>query len=435
MTRAPLAAALALAFAGALAAQKELEAKVEQLAAADAAARSQAYTALLRERNPEVVPLLGKRIDALPPDGQQYALYLLQQFPLDATRALYTRLLAAERPLLRAWSAAMLVRGGDRARLAGLVKAVGEAPAAERLQVLNAVWGVDDAALVDAVRGYLTADASGALVASALAHLRQQEKGRSAATNGAARGLATATAPDARAAALAWLVGGADGDAFAAELVRLLQGEPNRFWLVERLFERDHKYPPALTALFAQALETPRFPYDVAAAAALLRAQAPDQVAPSLHKLLAHANADVRTAAMQALAAMPGGLESKELQQLLRTGTLEQQVAAAAVLRRTDDLSGLPVVLDAVKQPGKHLAEAVRVLATFRSRAAVEPLLAALDDGNAAVRQNAWFGLQPLLRDLFPYRRFDFDRCGYNPNANERTKGLEPLRAWWAAVK
>ncbi len=428
MSRAPIGGALLAAWlAGALPAQKELEAKVEQLGAADASVRAQAYNQLMRDRNPELVPLLGKRIDALPPDGQQYA--------IDATRAIYTRLLTADRPLLRAASAAMLVRHGDRTRLAGLAKAVGEAPANDRMQVLNTLWGIEDASLADAVRGYLVPDANGYLVATALTHLRTAEKGRSAATTAAVRALLDAKTADARAAALAWLVGGSDGEAFAPELAKLLQEDANRYWLVERLFERDHKYPKALTPVFEQALVAPRSQYDVGQAAALLRTQAPDLVAAALRKLLTHANADVRTAAMQALAAMPGGLDGKELREQLHAGTLEQQVAAAAVLRRMDDASGLPVVLDAIKQPGKHLAEAVRVLGTFRSRQVVEPLLDALDHADAMVRQNAWASVQQVLRDLFPYRRFEFERTGYNPNGGDRQKGIEMLRAWWAAAK
>jgi hypothetical protein len=88
-----------------------------------------------------------------------------------------------------------------------------------------------------------------------------------------------------------------------------------------------------------------------------------------------------------------------------------------------------------VKQPGKHLAEAVRVLATYRSRDVIEPLLAALDDGNAQVRQNAWTGVQQVLRDLFPYRRFDFERTGYNAHAGDRAAAIQMLRAWLAAAK
>lgn len=418
-----------------LPAQRELEALVEQLASADAAARSRAYTTLQRDRPPQLVPLLGKRLEAMPPDGQRLALILLQQQPIDATRPVYTRLLGADRPLLRATGAAMLVRHGDRTRLPVLTKSVAEAPLDERLPVLQALHGIDDAAVLDAVRSYLAPGVSGALAVAALQHLRQQEKARSATTTAAARSLVTSSDVDVRAAALVWLAGGEGAEPFAKELAALLTDAWPRFWLVERLFERDHRYPAVLHEVFGKALAAPRSPYDVDTLTVLLKAQAPERLAPVLRQLLAHEQDRIRTAAMQALAALPGGLQPKELLQLLQTGNAEQQLAAAQVLRRMDDPAGLSAVLTLARTAGPHQAEAVRVLAGFRCRDAVEPLLAALDAPAVPVRQAAWNGLQPLLRDLFPYRRFAFETAGYDPNATDRTTGLQTLRAWWAAVR
>lgn len=437
MNGAPRFAAAVFAALGVapLAAQKDLEALVEQLGSSDATVRSRAYSTLQRDRRVDVVDLLGKRIDGMLPEGQQLALYLLQQHPIDATRPVYTRLLAAERPLLRASAAAMLVRSGDRARMPVLAKAVAAAPRDERQSVLNVLWSIDDPSIVEAVRGYVTAEASAPLLVSALAQLRQIEKGRSPATTAAVRALAASPTAEVRAAALAWLCGGDGGDGFATELAQLLREDGSRFWIVERLFERDRKYPAVLTDAFAAALASPRSQYDVTQAAALLKVQAPELVGPALRALLDHANDGVRTAAMQALATVPGGLEGKELQKLLQEGSPEQQLAAAAVLRRMDDSSGLPVVLQLLQSRGKHTAEAVRVLAGFRSRDVVEPLLAALDDAELPVRQAAWTGLQQVLRDLFPYRRFAFDRSGYDPNGGNRTAGIQQLRTWWVAVR
>lgn len=413
----------------------KLEALVEQLGAADANLRSEAYSTLQRDRNPEVVVLLGKRIDTLPPDGQQYALYLLQQHPIDATRALYARLLGAERALLRAHAAAALVRSGDRTKLPALVDAVATAPANDRQLVLNTLWSIEAAPLVDAVRGYVRPDGQANLVVSALQHLRQQEKTPSPATTAAVRALLPAADTGVRAAALVWLASGDGGDAHAAELAKLFAEEPNRFWLVERLLLRDRKYPAVLADAFTAALAAPRSQYDVTQLAALLKTQAPDRLAPTLRTLLDHANDDVRAAAIQTLATVPGGLQAKELPQLLQTGSPEQRLAIAAVLRRMDDVSGLPVVLELCKQPGKHRAEAIRVLGGFRSRDAVEPLLLALDDNNPQVRQHAWTAVQQLWRDLHPYRRFDFARAGYDPNAADRAAGIQLLRTWWTAAR
>ena len=414
---------------------KELVALVEQLGSADPTGRSQAFQTLQRDRNPAVVGLLDKRIDAFPKDGQQLALYVLQQHPIELTRPVYTHLLTAERPLLRASAAAMLVRNGDRTHLPLLVKAVAAAPREDRQQVLNALWAIHDPGLVDAVRGYLQPDATGPLVVSALAQLRQQEKGRSAATTAVVRELLASTNLDVRAAALLWLVYGPDGEAFATALAALLREHGNRFWMIEQLIARDQKHPAVLTDAFVAALEKPRAGHDVTQLTALVKNQAPERVVPALRQQLEHKNTDVRNAAMQALAAVPGGLDSKDLQRLLRTGNAEQQLVAAGVLRRMDDAAGLPIVLGLVQQPATRTAEAVRVLAGFRSREVVEPLLAALDDANLQVRQLAWNGLQQVLRDLFPYRRFAFDRAGYDPNHGDRAAGILAVRTWWAAIR
>jgi HEAT repeat protein len=97
-----------------------------------------------------------------------------------------------------------------------------------------------------------------------------------------------------------------------------------------------------------------------------------------------------------------------------------------------DDPSGLPVVIALLPRArGAKRAEAARVLGGFRSRQAVPPLLDLLDDPELAVRQAAWTGLQEIWRDLLPYRRFDFARCGYDPSASARAPGIAALRAFW----
>ncbi|MBM4060625.1 MAG: hypothetical protein FJ265_05955 [Planctomycetes bacterium] len=420
---------------GPLAAQADLAALVEQLGSAEPAARSRAYNALLRQQGPELVTLLGARIATFPVEGQQYAIYLLRQQPIDTTRDLYVRLLAAERNFLRAAAAAQLVRHGDTKHAPLLARAVAAAVPAERQFVLNTLWGLEDGDLAAAVRGYLQPDAPAPLVVSALTHLRQIERARTAATTAAVQPLAAAPAVGVRAAALAWLAGGDDGAAPAKALAELLREQPELFWSVDALFEADRKYPAVLIEAFAAALARPRSKYEVARLAARLRTQAPELAAGVLRDLLAGGAADLRGAALEALATLPGGLDQKELQRLLRADAPDLQVVAAATLRRLDDPSGLPVLLELAAKPGQHRAEAVEALGGFRSRAAVETLFSALDDGELLVRQRAWTALHGVLNGLFPYRRFDFPKCGYDPDGPSRQAGIAQLRAWWATVK
>lgn len=424
---------LLAALAAAAPAQQRAE-LVEQLASTDAGARSRAYTALQADRDPEVVALLGKRITELPEAGQRFALWLLQGRMIEETRAVWTKLLGAERVLLRAAAAAALLRAGDRARAGVLAKAVAAAPPEDRQEVLNAIWSIEDTAVADAVRGYLVATAPLPLVVSALDHLQQLEKGRPAPTEVAVRALLAADG-GARFAALAWLVHGADAATHAKELAAALATEPQRFWQIETLFDPGHRYPNELTDAFVQALGAARSQYDVTRLLPLVRAQAADRVVPTLRQLLTSGNAQLRAAAVQALASLPGGLDAKDLQAMLQGDDAEQQLAAATVLRRMDDPSGLAIVQSLAQKTGPHRAQAIEALAGFRSREVVDTLLHALDAPELPVRNAAWQGLQEVLRGLFPYRRFDFARAGYQPNGSDRASAIAGLRSWWTGLR
>ncbi|MBK8096126.1 MAG: hypothetical protein IPK26_03415 [Planctomycetes bacterium] len=407
---------------------------VEQLASTDAGIRSRAYSALQADRDPEVVALVGKRIAELPDPGLRFALWILQGRPIDDTRAVWTKLLGAERAWLRAAAAAALLRAGERVRSGVLAKAIAAAPIGDRQDVLNALWSIEDTAVADAVRGYLVADAPLPLVVSTLDHLQQLEKGRSAATEVAVRALLAADGKG-RIAALTWLLHGADAKVHAKELATALAAGPALFWQIETLLAPGRKYPEELTEAFVQALGSSRSPYDINRLLPIVRAQAPDRVVPTLRQLLTHTNAQLRAAAVQALAGLPGGLEAKDLQAMLRADDPEQQLAAATVLRRMDDPSGLPVVLALAQKSGTHRVPAVQALAGFRSREVVDTLLAALDAAELPVRTAAWSGLQQVWRGLFPYRRFEFERSGYQPNGADRAAAIAVLRSFWNGVR
>lgn len=119
---------------------------------------------------------------------------------------------------------------------------------------------------------------------------------------------------------------------------------------------------------------------------------------------------------------------------MLTSTDASQQLIAAKMLRRMDDTSGLPYVLDLLTKNVSRKTEATKVLAEFRSRQVGLPLINLLDDPEQPVREAAWNGLQNLMRDLFPYRQFDFAKAGYEPNSNARGQGIAMLRAWWEAA-
>lgn len=417
-----------------LAAQQDLGALVDQLGSADGGQRSKAYNELLRQRDVPIVPLLAKRIVTFPLEGQQLATYLLQQHSIESTRATYEKLTGADSTFLRAFGAAMLTRHGDRSKLPILQKALTTAAPAERPYVLNCVWAIVDPGITKALRSYLDAPTTAGLAVSVLQHLRQCEKPRSAETERAVLGLLADPDVALHAAALAWLAGG-PGDAHAKALTTVLRATPERLWPILSLFEADRKLDADLLVAIAAAMGKATAKHQVSQAASLLRAQNADLATTSLRALLTHANDDVKKGALEALATIPGGLDQPTLVRMLTDSAPEQQLVAAATLRRMDDVSGLPTVIALAAKKGNHLAETARVLGGFRCEDAVPPLLTLLDDENAHVRQTAWQNLQTQWRDLYPYRRFDFATSGYDPQSSSRSAGLATLRAWWDARK
>jgi HEAT repeat protein len=139
----------------------------------------------------------------------------------------------------------------------------------------------------------------------------------------------------------------------------------------------------------------------------------------------------VARAAFDALTAA-GALEAAGLRRLL-AGRPPLALRAAEALRRLDDASGLPRVLELAQERGTSRAEAVRVLGGFRVKEAVPPLLAALEDSELPVRASALTGLQGVLGSLFPYRRLNLQSTGYGTNAPEaqRREGAAKIAAWW----
>lgn len=430
-----VAAAVLLSCLGATAhaQQEELQTLVDRLGSDDARTRSSAYSELQRRRDPAMVPLIARRVGDYPIAAQQFAVYLLQGQPIDTTRAVYVKWLGAEQPFLRVAGAALLVRSGDRSRLTVLAAAVKATPANARSQAVGAVWGITDEALFAALRSYLTTDAPSALAMQVLSLLQQQERNHRSATMAVVETLAAATDRDLRCVALAYLVASGSTQ-HVAPLADLLGDAPQLFWNASSLLDDAVNLPKEITEAAAAALSKPRSRFDVTRIATLLRKHAPQTAAAALRQLLTDQRQDVAAAALEALASMPDGLLDKDLTAMLHGADVDARIVAATTLRRRDDLSGLPVLLELVKAEGPTRLTATRALAGFRSRTTVPALLDLLDDANEAVRAAAWQGLQGNLRDLFPQRRFDFDTCGYSPNQTDRSGAIATLRAWWRGV-
>lgn len=434
----PTAALVCWLGLGALPAQQDLNALVERLADKDGNQRSSAYQELQRRRDPAVLPLLSKRLPTMPLGGQQLAFYLLQQHPIDLTRPHYTGLLTAPGEFAKAAAAAALLRQpdqrGNRDLLAKLAAAIRAATVEEIGMVLNTLHGLQQAELADPLRSHLHARLPAHSLVQLLQRLQDIEQGRSAATAAALQPLRTAATTGHKVAALAWLLGTADTTA-AAELAALLRADPALFWQANSLLDRDQKLPAELAEAIALSLAKPRHKFEISQTASLLHRSAPDLTLRTLRQLLDHGSEMERAGALAALATLPGGLDGPRLQQLLASEVDEVRITAADLLRRRDDYAGLPQALAVAQKPGPMRAEAARVLGGFRRVQVIAPLLDLLDAEEVQVRRNAWQSLQQVWRDLFPYRRFDFANCGYEPDAANRTEAIQRLRSWWAALR
>jgi HEAT repeat protein len=181
------------------------------------------------------------------------------------------------------------------------------------------------------------------------------------------------------------------------------------------------------------ALAKPRSKHDLGRIARMVGRDAPDKARTALREHLAGTDADLRAAAVAELATLPGGLDDKDLLQLLADPLAASRLVAAESLRRRDDHAGLPAVIELARQPSGDRLAAVRALGAFRDRRAAPPLLDLLADGNGAVRAAALQGLQQLWPALFPYRRFDFDALGFQLEQQADPAAVATLRAWWAA--
>lgn len=408
---------------------------VEQLAGTDASARSSAYQKLQRARSPDAVPLLAKRLPTMPLMGQSLGMYLLQGHPIDLSRPVYQRLLQEKSAFLQGASAAALYRSGDRGAATMLAAAIRAADDEARALLLGRLWGIDDARVREAVRSVIQVGASPRALEDAMYHLLTVGPGPDAAAVRAAEVVLadSGTPPSGRSACAAFLLA-AGVDKHAPALAAALATDAAALTRLRRFLDRAPRIGVEVEDALVAKLLAAKNAFEVTWPAQTLEKHAADKAVAALRDLLRAKDVAVRKAALETLAAIPRGLQALELRAMLAHEDPETVLVAADAMRRMDDATGLARVLELVAKPGAHRAEAVKVLGQFRVRAAVPPLLDALEDEGLPVRREAFQGLQRLLPALFPYRRFDLATVGYAPDGAEaqRVAGLATLRAWWA---
>jgi HEAT repeat protein len=426
-------------FVATVAAQADPTPLLDRLAGDDPGARFDAFRQLQNDRSGKLVPLLVARLPAMPFDGQRFAMNLLDAQPAEALREPMAKLCRSAAMFVRARAAAWLANhvgpAGDpkiRARaVADFADGLRGCAPVETGDLVHRLHALREEPCFAAARSHLRPGAPPHVVANVLSTLRRCEPQPAAATRAAAAVLVDAEQPGVRAAALACL---AETDAArVAPLAALLQAQPELVWSIDDLLEAHPRLAEPLVDALVVALAKPRSKHDLGRIARMVGRDAPDKARTALREHLAGTDADLRAAAVAELATLPGGLDDKDLLQLLADPLAASRLVAAESLRRRDDHAGLPAVIELARQPSGDRLAAVRALGAFRDRRAAPPLLDLLADGNGAVRAAALQGLQQLWPALFPYRRFDFDALGFQPEQQADPAAVATLRAWWAA--
>ncbi len=415
---------------------ERLESLVERLGGSDAVQRSAAYLTLLREKPEAAVPLLVELLPRCEVPAQALGLSLLESYPIDVGRPALRKLLRPNAPLLELGAAAFLTRVGEGDFVEHIVRPLAKPDVVPALRVamLGQLFGMRDARVGEAVRALLVPESAPEVVLEALYHLLQVED--AAARSRARALLSDSTLPAAlHVACRAYLLACGDesmSHALAAEVAS--QGSAALARLARFLQEAPSLGDELLAAVAAQAESTSKASVSLVAIRLLAQHAGPRQIG-ALERLLSHDDATVVNAALEALQQRGAAVPRPALVSMLSAADPGRVLAAAEALLRMDDESGLSRVQSLAATEGKKRVEALRVLAQYRRRQVVPTLLSALEDPDLQVRSAADLGLRSLLPRLFPYRRFDFESCGYAPAAapDARRAGAAKLRAWWDA--
>lgn len=413
---------------------------IERLGAENARDRNHAYRQLQRERPADLPQVLEARLEALPHHGRQLASNLLRNLSIEQRRHLDQRLIESDHPYVRAIGAAGRIRlcqqTGDQVEHARAIEAMASAVRAcdvrvELGAILQELGAAPDALVVDALVGRLSPDLSSSLVGQILQRLQPSQEDQ--AIESAVRALSTSEDRRVRAIALAFLVR-AHRDA-VEPLIELIEKHTDTLQPAMTQLQGAARLDPRLLEALLRRFPTLRSPQELTQLTRLLAPGSASRVARQLAALVDDDDSRMADGAATQLSRLARSLSDETARELLASPAPLARVLAADCLRRRDDRSGLPAVLDAASTAGSHRAETARVLGEFRSREAVPVLLGLMDDANVKVRSHAWTAVQKTLQSLYPFRRFDFSTVDYDPNALDRSAAMATLRRYWKSLE
>ncbi len=410
---------------------------VVNLGSSDSTVRNAAYTTLMSRKDPKAIPLLHEAVGGFDVTAQSYTVYILRSYPADVAIKALRPLVKMEPATLRVHAAAELLRKGENDVLKIILAALDEPQDDAALStLLSRLYSIRDETLQARIRALLDPKRSYTVLGAALYCLYTVQDGLARAE---AEKLLVDTPASVRALAAAYLLrfGQPQRAQDLADALASGEVEYSAFSRVNTFLYSMPSIPARVLQAITKLLETETESSYLSTMIRLLAKAGYRPALPQLKKLIDDSNTVVSKAAFDALAGFPGALDADDLRELLASDDASRRLKAADALRRQDDVSGLPVVLEIAKNDAAQRADAIKVLGGFRQASVVEPLIDALMDANITVRANAYSGLGTVLRALFPYRRLDLASTGYSTSASQavRAKAVDRIRSWWNANK
>ncbi len=404
--------------------------------------RYAAYRALLAEKPPAALPLLAKVLPGYELTSQSLGLSLLQSYPRDKSHTVLRKLLKSKSAFLELGAAAALYHAGDKSMVDHILHGLENSGSAKATSsMLRRIYSVREARVAAAVRKLLEPVPTTSTILDALLRYLNYSKDpegpravKKLLANSDLKG-------DSRAVCAAYLLAMGESS-HAKDLAAALEsGEVRSFTRLNSfLSQAPHLDNEILAAILkfvednlAEATQLTQVTY-------ALKTLAKHRYRNSLRIIREMLESDeprLSKAAFDALLQMGDELKPKSLRKLLDPERPELCIVAADALRRLDDMSGLQPLLAVVKKGGFTRSNAIAALGKFRVRAAVHPLIDALNDSNATVRSRAYQGLGTVLRALFPYRRLDLASTGYAAHRSpaKRKEAAAKILAWWESTQ
>ena len=391
------------------------------------------YRELRKRRDPACIPQLVQAAPHMDGRGQHMAVLLLELFPPEKAEAAFSRLLKVESPELCFLAGRYLGQRGRPGMVQVMLAALSDPALTDDRKgaILTRIRDGAPHAINLAVAAWIDVQMAPSLANTILRHLLNTRDGSCATA--VERLLAHEDrGTQLRAAAFLLRFGSKAANETLQSLLKAEEAKATDWRVMKEYLMALPRLPSRLQSILVEQLEDANKPARLKALLEVVRDHELPGAADRLVELLDHDDEKTRRIAFNTLD-WQGNWKAQELLPLLTVDDLLLRVKAADALRRSDDLTGLPVLIEIASTAGPQREEACRVLAACRLPESVEPLISALESKDRKVREAASGGLESVLWSLYPYRRFDLASTGYDAAKKPAATvdAVATLHSWW----